>query len=290
MRTLPRFLALILLTYSLQPTAHSLAAAPVWSVHGKHNTVYLLGSVHFLSASEKLPKAVDAAYADAEKLVMEIDLDDLNPLEMQQATLELGLLPDGQTLETHLGPAAYAKVATHARALGADPALLNRFRPWLAALTLVQLHLMKMGLDASSGVEQRLAARAAADRKPIAGLETIREQLGMLSSLPDAQQREFLLYSVEDAERATKEIDALIAAWRRGDAEGLATLLSEGFEEFPELYRPLTVERNRKWLADLTPLLEERDDYLVVVGALHLVGDDSVLELLREKGYKVTQH
>jgi uncharacterized protein len=287
-RLLLPFAALI--AASLTPQASSLAAEPVWSVQGKHNTVYLLGSVHFLSASEKLPAAADAAYAEAEKLVMEIDLDDLDPREMQQVTLELGLLPDGQTLEAQLGPEVYAKVAAHARTLGADPALLNRFRPWLAALTLVQLHLMKMGLDPSSGVEQRFAARAAADRKPIEGLETIREQLSMLSALPDAQQREFLLYSVEDAERATQEIDALIAAWRRGDAEGLAALLSEGFDEYPELYRPLTVERNRKWLADLANLLDDKDDYLVVVGALHLVGEDSVVELLRGRGYKVTQH
>jgi uncharacterized protein YbaP (TraB family) len=262
----------------------------VWSVKGAHNTVYLLGSVHFLNASEKLPASVDAAYADAEKLVMEIDLDDLDPSEMHQATLELGLLPEGQTLETHLGPAVYAKVAAHARALGVEPALINRFRPWFAGLTLVQVHLMKMGLDPNAGVEQRLAARAARDQKPIEGFETIREQLGLLASLPDKQQREFLLYSVEDAERASREIDALIAAWRRGDAEALGALLSEGYEQYPDLYRPLTIERNRKWLADLTDLLDDRDDYLVIVGALHLVGDGSVVELLREKGYKVTQH
>jgi uncharacterized protein YbaP (TraB family) len=290
MRRIARLYALALLICCLQPIAPAHAAAPVWSVKGKHNTVYLLGSVHFLSASEKLPAAADAAYAEAESLLMEIDLDDLDPREMQQLTLELGLLPDNQTLETHLGPEVYPKVAAHARELGVDPALLNRFRPWFAALTLVQLHLMKMGLDPSAGVEQRLAARAAADAKPIEGLETIREQLTLLASLPDEQQREFLLYSVEDAERATREIDALIDAWRRGDAQALAKLLSHGFDQFPDLYRPLTVERNRKWLSDLTDLLDDRDDYLVVVGTLHLVGDDSVVELLRGKGYKVTQH
>jgi uncharacterized protein YbaP (TraB family) len=290
MHNLTRVFALVLLASSLQLPASSHAAEPVWSVKGKQNTVYLLGSVHFLNAAEKLPAAADAAYVEAEKLVMEIDLDDLDARDMQQATLELGLLPDNQTLEAQLGPEVYARVAAHARELGVDPALLNRLRPWFAALTLVQMHLMKMGLDPNSGVEQRLAARAATDGKPIEGLETIREQLGLLASLPDAQQREFLLYSVDDAARATREIDALLAAWRRGDAAALATLLSEGFDQFPDLYRPLTVERNRKWLADLTDLLDDRDDYLVVVGALHLVGEDSVVELLRGKGYKVTQH
>jgi hypothetical protein len=70
----------------------------------------------------------------------------------------------------------------------------------------------------------------------------------------------------------------------------LARVLSEAFEEFPELYRPLTEDRNRAWLEDLEELLDDRDDYLVVVGALHLVGRNSVVDLLRQRGHAVTQH
>jgi uncharacterized protein YbaP (TraB family) len=113
--------------------------------------------------------------------------------------------------------------------------------------------------------------------------------LGMLANLSAKQQREFLEYSVEDAERAAQEIDALIAAWRVGDTKSLAKLLQEGFDKYPEIYRPLTVDRNRKWIPEIENLLRERDDYLVIVGALHLVGKDSVVELLQGKGYRVTQ-
>lgn len=269
-----------------------LAAEPnhtLWSIKGKSNTVYLLGSVHFLSPQEKLPAAMDDAYKDAERLVMEIDMDDLDPAAMQQTTMELGLLPEGKTLESELGKPTYEKIATFAKEIGVDPALLNRFRPWLAAITLVQLQLMKMGLDPNSGVEQRLTARAQADGKEISGLETLPEQLGMLANLSARQQREFLEYSVEDAERAAKEIDSLIAAWRVGDTQSLAKLLQEGFDKYPEIYRPLTVDRNRKWIPEIEGLLREREDYLVIVGALHLVGKDSVVELLQGKGYRVLQ-
>jgi uncharacterized protein YbaP (TraB family) len=262
----------------------------LWSLKGKTNTVYLLGSVHFLRPSEKLPAAIDAAYVEAEQLLMEIDMDDLNLLDAQQVTLELGMLPTGQTLEAQLGAAAYAKVSERARAIGVDPMMLNRFRPWFAALTLVQLQLAKMGLDSSSGVEQRFVARAAADRKEIKGLETLREQLAMMANLPLRQQREFLLYSVEDTERATREIDDLIAAWREGDTRELADLMTEGFEKYPDLYRPMTVDRNRKWISPIEALLDDRDDYLVIVGALHLVGKDSVIELLEKRGHKVVRH
>jgi uncharacterized protein YbaP (TraB family) len=289
-----RLLSAVVLAFGLQSASIAAEArehgAVLWSLKGKTNTVFLLGSVHFLRPSDELPAAIDAAYAEAEQLLMEIDMDDIDPIQAQQITLELGLLPDGETLEAHLGSETYAKVAEYALSLGVAPAMINRFRPWLAALTLVQLQLMKMGLDPNAGIEQRFVARAAQDKKEIRGLETLHEQFSMLAGLPDKEQREFLLYSVEDAERATREIDDLIAAWRDGDTERLAKLLADGFEKYPDLYRPMTVERNRKWIASIEKLLEDRDDYLVIVGALHLVGDDSVVELLEKRGHKLTRH
>jgi uncharacterized protein len=285
-----RLISLLIALFATTATRAAEHQNILWSMKGKTNTVYLLGSVHFLKPSEKLPQAVDAAYADAERLLMEIDMDDLDPLHAQQVTLELGMLPPNETLESQLGAATYAKVSEQARAIGIEPVMLNRFRPWLAALTLVQLQLVKMGLDPNSGVEQRFVARAAADHKEIKGLETLRDQLTMMANLPLAQQREFLLYSVEDTQRATREIDDLIAAWRGGDLAGLAALMTEGFEKYPDLYRPMTVDRNRKWIRPLETLLDDRDDYLVIVGALHFVGKDSVIDLLEKRGHKVTRH
>jgi uncharacterized protein YbaP (TraB family) len=262
----------------------------LWSLKGKTNTVYLLGSVHFLNASERLPAVVDEAYENSDALLMEIDMDDLDPVETQRITLELGLLPAGQSLEQQLGKPTYSRLTSRAEEVGVDPLLLNRFKPWFAAMTLVQLQLVKLGLDPSSGIEQRFTARAVADKKPIRGLETLREQLGMLAGLPDRQQREFLLYSIEDTDRISQEIEELLSAWRRGDSKALANLLAEGFDQYPDLYRPLTTDRNRRWLSQVEALLEDRENYLVIVGTLHLVGKDSLIDLLENKGHKVTQH
>lgn len=261
----------------------------LWSLQGKTNTVYLLGSIHMLKASETLPAAIDSAYADAEALLMEIDMDDLDPETMQQDVMDLAMQPEDQTLQQQLGPQAYGQFAEKARPLGVDPALLDRFKPWFAAITLVQVQMMKMGLDPNSGVEQRLVRRAAEDHKPIQGLETAREQLEIMARLPDKQQREFLLYSVDDAERMASELDDMLSAWRRGDVAAMAKLMQEGYDEYPDLYRPLTVERNRRWVPQIEQLLDDKNDYLVAVGALHLVGKDSVIDLLERKGYKVKQ-
>jgi uncharacterized protein YbaP (TraB family) len=268
-----------------EPQHHSL-----WSLKGKSNTVYLLGSVHFLNAAEQLPAVLEDAYREAEVLVMEIDMDDLDPAEAQRVTMELGMQPAGQSLQQQLGQPTYTKLAARAKEVGVDPNLLNRFKPWFAGMTLMQLQLMKMGLQPNSGVEQRFTTRASADKKPIHGLETLREQLGMLAGLPEKQQREFLLYSIEDADRMEAEIDDLLSAWRRGDTKALAQLLAEGFDRYPDLYRPLTTDRNRRWLSQVEDLLDDRDDYLVIVGTLHLVGKNSLIDLLEGKGHRVLQH
>lgn len=189
----------------------------LWSLKGKTNTVYLLGSVHFLNESEQLPQVLDDAYKNAEVLLMEIDMDDLDPAEAQRVTMELGMLPAGQTLQKQLGEATYSRLMARAKDVGVDAELLNRLQPWFAAMTLVQLQLMKMGLAPTSGVEQRFTTRAVADKKPIHGLETLRQQLGMLAGLPAKQQREFLLYSIDDADRMAEETDELLSAWRRDD-------------------------------------------------------------------------
>lgn len=267
---------------------NAMADPAIWSVQGRHNTLYLLGSVHFLPADQALPANIATVYRQAEMLLMEIDMDDLDMAQTQQTMLTLGLLPPGDSLRQRLDGRAYAKLQQLAGSLGLDAAMLDRFQPWLAALTLEQLQLARMGLQAESGVEQQLLLMAKKDRKEISGLETLQQQIEILAGFSAEQQRQLLLYSLDDMEQSDAQVQALVAAWRDGDVAALERQLQAELRDFPQIYRALTVERNRRWLTVLKPLLEQsRDDYLVAVGALHLVGDDSVLELLRQAGYRV---
>ena len=82
----------------------------------------------------------------------------------------------------------------------------------------------------------------------------------------------------------------MITAWRNGDTKSLEQLLSESYAQYPELFRVLTTDRNRAWLPVITGLLHEDQDYLVIVGALHLVGKDGIIQLLQQQGFQVVQH
>ncbi len=262
----------------------------LWAVRGQTNTVYLFGSVHVLKADDHaLPAEVMRTYAAAGSLVMELDLGDVTPERLLGGELAAETLPAGQTLSGVLGPAAYATLLKHLQALGLDPALFSQMQPWFVAIAVEQAELSRLGFDADSGVEMQFTRRARADNKPIVALETVEQQLGIFAQLSLDEQRRFLLYCLEDSTDVGRELGAIVAAWQRGDAAQLARLLSEGFGQFPELYRLLTTERNRRWLPRIESLLRERQDALVIVGALHLVGADGLVALLQARGYQVTQ-
>jgi uncharacterized protein YbaP (TraB family) len=262
----------------------------LWEVKGKHNTIYLLGSVHMLKVADSaLPAAALHAYAMSKFLVMELDLNGVGAESLLESGAELETLPEGQSLADAAGPQLYAKLLVRAQPLGLEPEILSHFQPWFAALMLQQFELAKSGFDPAAGVDEQFAVLAQADHKPIIGLETIDEQLGFFAHLSLEQQREFLRSTLQDSATAESEADAVVQAWQRGDTVKLEQLLREETNESPELYRLLTTERNRRWLPKITQLLNGDDNYLVIVGALHLIGHDGVIELLQRQGYTAVQ-
>jgi uncharacterized protein len=269
-------------------TAH--AASPVWAIRGAHNTVYLAGSVHLLPAQDAvLPQAFDRAYADSAKLVMELDLGKLDPLEVAGWMSEHGALPQGTTLRTMLGEPRYGRVSAAAAELGLPVQLLDGQAPWVVGVELADLEYLHLGFDPSQGVEQQLVQRAHADGKPTAGLETLDEELGGLESLSSEDQVRLLDQTVSELKQSQSEMQEVLHAWRRGDAATLSRLLAREYRSFPALYRPLVTMRNQRWLPQVEQLLREDRNSFVIVGALHLVGDGGLLELLRRDGFTPQQ-
>jgi uncharacterized protein len=280
------------LLFALAAAAHGDEAHhTLWVVKGDHNTVYLLGSVHVLKPTERdLPPEALRAYSDAAALVMEIDLNDPSADMALGMDLSLASLPEGQTLADVLGSDAYRRFTAHVHTLGLEPEMFSSYQPWFAAMAMEQAELAQQGFEAGSGVDEQIAQRAAGDHKPIIALETLDQQLGFFANLSLDQQRRFLLYMLDEADETVHSADAVVAAWRSGDVAALERLLTESSAEDPELFRMLTTDRNRRWLPTVTGLLHEREDYLVVVGALHLVGQDGLVHLLQQSGYRVEQH
>lgn len=283
-------LRLLIAIGTLCATTAATAEPAIWQVRGRHNTVYLLGTIHVLRADEPLPNNIRQAYREAEQVLMEIDMDDIDPMATQGLMFKLGLLPAGQRLESQLDAATYRKLQSAASSLGIDAAMLSSFQPWLAALTLEQLQLAKLGFAAESGIEMQLTQQATTDDKPIHGLETLEQQLNMFAQMEPQAQRDYLNYTLAELNELPREIETLLTAWRDGDEKHLSEMLQEGLTDNPKLFTALTTTRNRRWITAIKPLLDtQHDDYLIAVGALHLFGDEGLVALLKRAGYKVTR-
>ena len=281
-----RFVAFVAAALLAVPAAADPAA---WLVEGASgNRVILLGSVHYLRDSDyPLPANIDAHYAAADRLVMEIDIDDLDPLQIQAAFLQAAMLPGGQELVDVLRPEVHARAVETAASVNADLALLASFEPWLVAITLLDVGMGRAGFRSDRGIEQYLAARAARDGKEISGLETLGDQIRVFDGLEFAHQEALLEQTLSEIENPSDELEQMIAAWRSGNLDMLGANLMREFDDFPALYDALVVDRNARWIDTLTELLNGEDDVLVVVGALHLIGPDSVVQMLRRRGYRV---
>jgi hypothetical protein len=272
--------------------AATAAAEPAaWRVETAEGTeLWLLGSVHYLRDEDlPLPDSVENLYRRADTLVMELDLDDLDPFEVQLQFMQAAMLPPAESLRGVLSEDVYATVASSASDLELDLEAFERFEPWLVALMLLDLRMASLGFSAAQGLEQQLLRRSGEDGKPILGLEPIAAQIGVFDDLPMTEQEALLRQTLEELESPASEMDELLNAWHAGSLDELTDELLASFADFPTLYQALVVARNRRWLTELERLAREPGRFLVVVGALHLVGQDSVVELLRDRGFDVVR-
>jgi uncharacterized protein YbaP (TraB family) len=271
----------------LLPFGIAAANPAVWAVAGKNNTVYLFGSVHLLpEGGFAIAGELETAYRDAELVCLEVDIGALTPATTLSVTLARAIDPEGRGLFELLGPSA-ARVREAAAAAEFDLAQFEPFEPWFVGITVSVMALQQHGYVAEHGVEQIILQAAKQDGKPGCGLETLDEQLAVLDSLPAEEQLEVLLQSLEEAKDIEEEMKRLFDAWQDGDDEPLSRQLEEEFADYPELAERLIYARNEHWADQVAALLEQPDDVLVVVGALHLVGKQGLPAKLERRGFRI---
>jgi len=278
------------LALALAPAASAEPPVPLlWKVSDADSSLYLLGSFHLLSADDyPLSTDVETAFADAESLLFE-----LAPAEMESPALAGRMTAAAArtragSLEQDLGPELWAELERYAAGNGLPLAQLARFDPWFVGLTVGLREMGKQGLDPALGLDRHFMQAAARAGKPADGLERADEQIAVLSGMDLDEQRQMLAEALQQAHEGQAQSRALHRTWRAGDAGRLWNdMAAEMKRDYPALYRKINVQRNDAWLAKLERALARDDDVLVVVGALHLLGEDGVVEKLRAKGYQV---
>ena len=217
---------------------------------------------------------------------MEIDLDDVDAGQ-QQLIVQKAMLPQGKVLADVVDADVYRLAAQHMGELGVDVKALEHFEPWFLAITVLDLGMRKLGFQPDRGVEQYVLGRARTAGKEIVGLETLEFQIGLFDALPPEQQQAMLEQTLAELDEGVAVLGEMVTAWRAGELESLSSELLEDFGDFPGLYEKVVTNRNKSWVPTLERMLTDGHRHLVVVGALHLVGPDNVIDLLEERGHQV---
>ena len=279
--------------------ADSPAAAPaaaahkplLWKVSDADNSVYLLGSFHLLKPNDyPLSKDVDAAFDDAEALVFEIDPAEMASPDLAAKLQKFAAIDDGKTLSQVLSKPTLDKLEQMLKVGGGSLAQVESSEPWAITMGMMIGMAQASGFRQEQGIDAHFMARAKEAGKPVSGLETVEAQFAALDAVPHAEQAYSLGELLNDPQKALAELNDLHNAWKAGDLKTLdGEMRVEMAKETPQSYRLLNVARNDAWVPKVAQKLDgsRSDDTLVVVGALHLLGKDGVVEKLREKGYKV---
>ncbi|WP_298331171.1 TraB/GumN family protein [Asticcacaulis sp.] len=268
--------------------AKEAAPAPkMWVITDADSTIYLYGSFHILKADTqwKTP-ALDKVFNSADTLYLEVpNIDD--QAAAGALVQKYGIDPTGSLLKPYTPEEQKLIRDTYAK-YGLNIDQLVMLKPWLASLMLVMKQMQTEGFDPNIGVDKTLLAAARAKNLPVKGLETLEDQMKLLSQDVFGEESKALLDTVKEDANAKAQFTKLLTAWQTGDIKGMEVLMIDEMKaKTPKMYEAVMVNRNRNWVQPIKDVLAGSGTQMIVVGAGHLAGPDSVQALLKKEGIKV---
>lgn len=261
----------------------------MWKVESGTNTVYVLGSIHYLKKENyPLSKTIEDAFEKSDVLAVEADVNDVSKIDVLKL-MGTAFYPENDTLENHVSGDTYELVKKEYGKLGIPLWIINKQKPWFLALSLTSLELVKRGFDPDYGIDMHFLSEASGKKK-IKELESVDYQINLFSDFSDREQELFLLNTLKDLHAIDEDLDMLIRSWTRGDVKSLESLIQKNEDsEMSSINEKLIYDRNRHMVSKIEDYLRTGEIHFVIVGAGHLVGDKGIIEILKSKGYKAEQ-
>lgn len=260
---------------------------------------YLLGTMHVTDPRVlTMPEAARKALADASTIVIESDeiLDEKKAAAAMLMLPELTMFMDGTTIRDHLSSEDAEKLDKGLKARGLALAAVARMKPWLLS-SFVALPACELARKAAgaSFLDKRIAEDAIKAGKTVAGLETMAEQLQAMADLPIEFHLQALIETLELGDKMDDVIETMTALYLTGDIgmtmptlEAVApTELGKDESAYAAFEKRIVTDRNTIMAERAAPLLTEGNAF-IAVGALHLPGEQGLVELIRQQGFTVS--
>jgi uncharacterized protein YbaP (TraB family) len=277
---------LLLGTMPAEARAPSVAHPALWEITDADTTIYLFGTIHLLPQALQWRTArLDEAMASSQELVVETIVDEKDPTKLMSAMASLGLAKGLPPIMQRVAPAQRPALAAAIKKSGVPEAAYNSMKTWMAAFLLLGNQFKALGL--SGGAEGVLKNAFTSQGKPIGELESNVQQLSFFDKLPEPAQRALLEGAIEDQKATDTEFSGMLDSWSKGDVKGIARTFDRELSESPALQQDLIRQRNANWSKWIEQRMGEPGTIMIAVGAGHLAGKNSVVEMLERDGYRV---
>ncbi len=267
-------------------------APPIWVVEDYNSKLYLFGTVHLLPSDLDWQKDdMKDVFDKSGTVFFELDSEGQAGVDIVLLTQELGQYKGGARLSETLD--SYQLKLLEAVSYNGDVPLatLESMKPWLASELLTISAAANAGLSGSLSADEALKSRAKRLKKNVIFLDSAESQIRASSDLPDYVQMDLFVETMERFNTIGDELETIAKSWAKGDIKALKTQGASALKDrSPELYNSLILQRNRNWTQTFMKFLDESGDGFAAVGVGHLLGEDSVQNMLRDQGYDVSRY
>lgn len=266
----------------------------LWKIEKNGQPIsYLLGTLHLGKMNNTLPLPIIDAFNKTNSLVTEVNL---KPSDLESFELGMQMLDRDTLLSEKLKSSLYQQLTENLNESVPVPAL-EKMKPW--AVLILFMYNKPEGYSEKFSLEMLLTERALKEHKSRYFLESLPESLSYISSLPEERVINYLTVLIQNSEDARKQTNKLIRLYETQQINKISELRSNKIKLFRYfsleeqefwytwLTQDLLTKRNQKWLAQLQDKLPE-ESLFIAVGALHLIGDDGLIERLQDMGYRLT--
>lgn len=281
--------ALLSAAIATNPT-DTLQNALMWEITSdkSEHTSYLFGTIHIIPASMfSLPESITGRLHRANRLVLELDMDQASDPMAIFALMPKMMMPDGTTLRDLLSEEDYTLVIDELQKMGLPGMMVEGIKPlFLSAL-------MDPSMNATDGMASYdMSLYEFAKKHEIAhsGLETIDEQLAAFDRIPLADQAKMLVDQFKASQgEGTEGMDMqkLFEHYLAEDLTGLMAMMDDQSEMEGDAMDHLLDKRNQTWIPRIEAMIS-KESVFIGVGAGHLAGDQGVIQLMRQAGYHLT--
>lgn len=253
------------------------------------NVAYLFGSIHIAKADfYPMSPKVEAAYLQADTLAVEADVSDTQAAQAMMPKL-MYAAPDN--LEKHLQPGTWTALSNM---LGSHAQQMQFLKPAMVVSVFAIEVGKQLGYDPMQGIDVHYIQRAKADKKTLIELESLAFQGDVLGGLSDEEGDAMLADTLKSMKEKTikSELESIVSAWKSADASAIANLFVESGNKNPgakKLMKLLLDDRNEGMVLKINKLISDGKKPFIVVGAGHLAGEMSIVDLLKKQGLQVTQ-